>query len=114
MTSTRIATRTTKGERTPPAAPLVVPAFAPHQVASRPVGATVGARVAVGAGDGPVGWGVGNVGNAQAQLEHAHGAPSQTPFTSHPTQSMGVHVPPPRSSQDAAQSIVGAGSWRVE
>ena len=56
--------------QTPPAAPLVVPAFARHQVASW--GALVGARVTVGAGDGPVGWGVGNVGYAQSQLEHVH------------------------------------------
>ena len=67
-TSTIIAARTAKGERALPAATSVVPAFAPHQFASKRVGATVGALVAVGAGDGPVGWGVGNVGCAQEQL----------------------------------------------
>ena len=65
-TSTRIAARTARGERALLAAPSVVPAFARHQDASW--GANVGALVTVGAGDGPVGWGVGNVGYVQSQL----------------------------------------------
>ena len=69
-TSTRIAARTARGERALLAAPSVVPAFARHQDASW--GANVGALVTVGAGDGPVGWGVGNVGYVQSQLEHVH------------------------------------------
>ena len=107
-TSTRIAARTARGERAPPAAPSVVPAFARHQDSSRgAVGTMVGARVAVGDGDGPVGWGVGNVGYAQSQLEHAHVSLQSVAKYGQPAQSTGAQVPPPRPSQVAEQSITG-------